>query len=242
MDFVLKYKGIFFEGDGHVKENMAAAEKKQGFLIRFIKLNFGLFLFGLGAVFTMSADIGYSPWDILSDGLAKVLGITFGLSSILQGIVFVLIVWLGKEAIGLGTLFNMVFIGLYIDIIRGTGIIAPGESYIMRYLFFFIGLVIICFASYEYISSGFGAGPRDSLMVFIARHTPLSVGVSRTLLESTAAIVGFLLGGPLGIGTLLAAFCTGFIMEIVFKILKFKPTDVKHETLLDSLKMLTKKA
>lgn len=223
-----------------MKDN-AAADKKQSFLIRFIKLNFGLFLFGLGIVFTISANIGFSPWDILSAGLAKVLGITFGQSSILQGIVFVLIVWLGKEAIGLGTLFNMVCIGMYVDLIRGTGIIAPGESYILRFLFFFIGLVIVCFASYEYISSGFGAGPRDALMVLITRRTPLSVGVSRTLLESTAAVVGFLLGGPLGIGTLLAAACTGFIMEQVFKLLKFKPTEVKHETLLDSLKILTKK-
>lgn len=223
-----------------MKDN-AAADKKQSFLIRFIKLNFGLFLFGLGIVFTISANIGFSPWDILSAGLAKVLGITFGQSSILQGIVFVLIVWLGKEAIGLGTLFNMVCIGMYVDLIRGTGIIAPGESYILRFLFFFIGLVIVCFASYEYISSGFGAGPRDALMVLITRRTPLSVGVSRTLLESTAAVVGFLLGGPLGIGTFLAAACTGFIMEQVFKLLKFKPTEVKHETLLDSLKILTKK-
>lgn len=225
-----------------MKDNTATAEKKQGFLVRFIKLNFGLFLFGLGIVFTISANIGYSPWDILSAGLAKLLGISFGQSSILQGIVYVLIVWLGKEAIGLGTLFNMVCIGMYVDLIRGAGIIVPGESYVMRYLFFFIGLVIVCFASYEYISSGFGAGPRDALMVLITRRTPLSVGVSRTVLESTAAVVGFLLGGPLGIGTLLAAVCTGFIMEIVFKIFKFKPTDVKHETLLDSLKMLTKKA
>lgn len=225
-----------------MKDKTTTTEKNQGFLTRFIKLNFGLFLFGLGIVFTISANIGYSPWDILSDGLAKLLGITFGQSSIMQGIVFVFIVWLGKEAVGLGTLFNMVCIGMYVDIISSTGIVAPGESYIMRYLFFFIGLVIVCFASYEYISSGFGAGPRDALMILIARRTPLSVGVSRIVLESTAALVGFLLGGQLGIGTLLAAVLTGFIMELVFKLLKFKPTEVEHETLLDSLKMLGNKA
>lgn len=240
---MLKCEDIVFEGDRQVKEdNIAKTEKKQGFLIRFIKLNFGLFLFGMGIVFTISADIGLSPWDILSAGLAKLLGISFGQSSILQGIVYVFIVWLGKEAIGLGTLFNMVFIGTYVDLISSTGIIAPGESFVMRYLFFFTGLVIVCFASYEYISSGFGAGPRDALMVLITRRTPLSVGVSRTLLESTAAVVGYLLGGKLGIGTFVAAICTGFIMQQVFKLLKFKPTEVNHETLLDSLKMLTKKA
>lgn len=225
-----------------MKKTAANSNKKQSFLLRFIKLNFGLFLYGLGIVFTLSANIGYSPWDILSDGLAKILGISFGQSSIIQGVLYVAIVWLFKEAVGLGTLLNMVFIGVYVDIITDTGLIAPGEGYPMRYVFFFIGLLIICFASFEYIGSGFGAGPRDALMILIARRTPLSVGVSRVVLESTAAIVGYLLGGQMGIGTLLAAACTGFIMEAVFKLIKFEATAVEHETLSDSLRKLKKKA
>lgn len=223
-----------------MNEKTAAGGQKQGFFLRFLKLNFGLFLYGVGIVFTISANIGYSPWDVLNDGFARVLGISLGQSSIIQGVFFVLVVWLSGEAVGLGTVFNMILIGAHIDLIRGLGIINPGENYILRCLFFFIGLIIIAPATYEYISSGFGAGPRDALMVLITRRTPLSVGASRIILESTAAVTGYLLGGQFGAGTFIAAVLTGIFIQICFRLLGFDPTTVRHETLCDSLKNLKK--
>lgn len=93
------------------------------------------------------------------------------------------------------------------------------------------GLFIISFGSYFYIGSGFGAGPRDSLMVALQRKTGLPVGLCRGILEGSVVLIGWLLGGPVGIGTVIAAFGIGFCIQIVFAIMKFDATSVKHETL-----------
>jgi len=94
-----------------------------------------------------------------------------------------------------------------------------------------IGLFIIALASYFYIEPGFGAGPRDSLMVILTRKTNLPIGICRGTIEFSTAIIGWKLGGMLGIGTIISAFIIGFCVQITFKLLKLDPTKVNHETL-----------
>jgi len=102
----------------------------------------------------------------------------------------------------------------------------------------FLGLFIISFASYFYIGSGFGAGPRDSLMVAIERKTGLAVGISRGIIEGSAVVVGWFLGGPVGLGTVLAALGISFCIQAVFSLMKFEATMVTHETLNATLQSL----
>ena len=101
-----------------------------------------------------------------------------------------------------------------------------------------IGLLIISIGTFFYISSGFCAGPRDNLMVAIERKTGLAVGFCRGIIETSAVLTGWLLGGPVGIGTILSAFGISFCIQIVFSIMKFDPTKVKHETLAVTSKTL----
>jgi uncharacterized membrane protein YczE len=100
------------------------------------------------------------------------------------------------------------------------------------------GLFVISFASYLYISSGYGAGPRDSLMVFFSRKSGWSSGTCRGILEIAVSLVGFLLGGMLGWGTLLSAVMIGFCIQITFSILRFDPKKVHHENMVDSYKRM----
>jgi len=93
-----------------------------------------------------------------------------------------------------------------------------------------LGLFIIALGTYFYISSAFGAGPRDSLMVAVTRKTGLPVGLCRGILEVSVVLIGWLLGGMVGLGTVISAFAIGFCVQITFKLLKFDPTQVKHET------------
>ena len=204
-------------------------------LLRFGRLIFGLFLYALGIVFTIKANIGYAPWDVFHIGISKTIGITIGAASIIVGLLVVLIVWIAKEKIGFGTLLNMILIGIFMDILFYIDIIPIFDNAILGFLELSIGLFIIAIASYFYINSGFGAGPRDSLMIFLVRKAKLPVGVIRTTLEILVTFLGWLLGGKVGIGTVIAGFWIGFCIQITFKALRFNPTKIKHQDFLETI-------
>lgn len=201
------------------------------FVNRFIKLILGLALFSIGIVMTIQADIGYAPWDVFHAGFANQAGITIGIASIIVGIAICIIVYLLGEKIGLGTLFNMVLIGLFLDGIMYFNLIPKASNFFIGILMITIGMFIISLGSYFYIGSGFGAGPRDALMVGIRRKTKLPVGICRVMIELSAALIGYFMGGLIGIGTVISAFTIGICIQTTFDLLHFDSTQVKHETL-----------
>lgn len=206
----------------------------KNFMIRFSKLIFGLFLYALGIVITIKANIGYSPWDVFHAGLSETVGITMGMASILTGFVIITITAVLGEKFGIGTILNMFLIGIFFDLIMWSDFIPTADSLIFGFAGMIIGLFVIAFASYFYIGSGFGAGPRDSLMVSLSRKTKLPIGICRSTIEIIVVSMGYLLGGMLGAGTILAAFSVGFCVQFVFKLLKFDAAKIKHETVKDT--------
>lgn len=208
------------------------------FLNRLARLLLGLFIYGVGIVFMINANIGYAPWDVFHAGLANTLGISIGMASIWVGVMIVILAMVLGERVGLGTLLNMVLIGVFIDLIMGLGLIPKSSNFFVGLLMMAVGMVVISIATYYYIGSGFGAGPRDSLMVAVTRITKLPVGVCRGGIEVAAVLVGWLLGGMLGLGTVISALSIGFFVQMTFKVIKFDPTKVKHERLADTIRML----
>ena len=212
----------------------------RNFLIRFINLIWGLLLFAVGIVLTMKANIGFAPWDVLHSGLSERTGISFGTISILIGLLICVLVVLLGEKLGLGTVLNMVLIGSFIDLLLKADIIPMAHGFVPGLIEITLGLFVIAFGSYFYIKAGFGAGPRDYLMIVLRRRTRLSVGVSRGLVEGSAVLLGWLLGGPVGGGTVLAAFGISLCIQIVFSLMKFEPAAVQHETLMVTWQRLRK--
>lgn len=212
-----------------------------GLLARFLRLVLGLFLYALGIVVTMKANIGYSPWEVFHAGLGKSIGMTIGNVSILTGLLIVLIAHLMGEKLGLGTLLNMVLIGVFMDQLLSLGLFPVVTHWLPGFLVMLSGLLVISLASYFYIGSGFGAGPRDSLMVALTRKTGLAVGLCRGGIELTAVIVGWFLGGLVGVGTVVSAFAIGICVQSTFRALRFDPAEVRHETLDQTLKVLMAK-
>ena len=208
------------------------------FIVRILNLIFGLFLYALGVVLSIRANIGYAPWDVFHAGLAQKTGMSIGIASILTGIVVVGIVLVLGEKIGLGTILNMILIGVFIDLILMSEIIPKQERFIFGLLMLIIGLFVISLGSYFYIKAAFGAGPRDSLMVVLNRKTKLPVGVCRSTIELTVTIIGWFLGGMAGIGTVISVIAIGFFVQLTFYLLKFVPSAVKHETLHRTYKNL----
>jgi uncharacterized membrane protein YczE len=208
------------------------------FLKRLLKLNLGLFLCAVGIVSTLNAHIGYAPWEVFHVGLTKTIDMSLGTASILTGLVILVVAVFLGEKVGLGTILNMILIGIFIDVIIYSNIIPVLNHFLLGLLMMIAGLFIIAIGSYFYIGSGFGAGPRDSLMVALNRKTGLSIGVCRGIIELSAVFVGWRLGGLVGVGTIISAIGIGFSVQITFKLLKFNAASVRHETLDQTLKTL----
>ena len=207
-------------------------------LRRLARLMWGLFLFALGIAITLNAQIGYAPWDTFHVGLSTTIGISIGTASISVGLVIMLLTVSLREKIGLGTILNMFAIGSFLDLILALNILPVAPNLPLGIAMLILGLIIISFGSYFYMDSGFGAGPRDSLMVALTRKTRLPIGVCRAGIEGFALFLGWRLGGMVGVGTILSVFLTGFFVQWTFKLMKFDATQVQHETLGETVRAL----
>lgn len=208
----------------------------QKYLKKIILLNIGFFVCALGVVFVLSSGTGYGPWDVLASGIAKTFGITIGQAVVGISVLLVVVEYFVGSSIGVGTLLNMLMIGVFIDLINNLGVISPGDHYVVRLLFLLIGTIILNFGIWLYMAQGLGSGPRDGLMVVLSKKLKVSVGVMKIINETVAVLIGYLLGGFFGIGTILIALFSGPILNIQFKMLGFDAKAVQHEYIADYFK------
>ncbi|WP_204988016.1 YczE/YyaS/YitT family protein [Sporolactobacillus pectinivorans] len=197
-------------------------------IIMLSKLFLGLFLFALGAVFTINAHLGLQPWDVLHQGLAKTLHITIGMGNILVALLILIINRLLGEKIGFGTVCNMLFIGIFMDVLMLNHLVPVYHLFVLRLLMVLAGLAILSFGTFLYLSAGLGTGPRDGLMVVIARKTKRSVRLIRTMNEAVALFIGYFLGGSVGIGTLIMVSLVGIFVQFTFRLCRFDVKNVHH--------------
>ena len=202
------------------------------FFTRLLMMLAGLTFFALGIVLAIRADIGYAPWEVFHVGLAYTTGLSIGIVSIIVGVVIVALVVLLKEKLGLATILNMLWVGLFIDIFFPH--IPLSKNPVIGTIMLLAGIICIAVGSCFYMKSAFGAGPRDSLMIALARKTKLPVGLCRGAIELLVTIAGWFLGGMVGFGTILFVVLIGLCIQTVFKLFKFNATAVKHETLRDT--------
>ncbi|MFC4139309.1 MULTISPECIES: YitT family protein [unclassified Microbacterium] len=174
---------------------------------RLLQLVVGLFLYGVALALMIRGGIGVAPWDVLSLGIAGSTGLGYGLVTNLTAVV-VLLLWIPlRQRLGLGTVLNALLIGPSADLTLWLVPAAP-SPWVGVPLFLF-GLVLLAFATGLYIAADFGPGPRDGLMTGLVARTGWRVWVVRTLIEGSVLAIGFLLGGPVGVGTVLFAFGVG---------------------------------
>jgi uncharacterized membrane protein YczE len=219
-------------------ESTSEGDKMREIIIRIIKLFFGLFLYSLGIVMTINANLGLAPWDVFHQGLSIKTGITMGQASICIGMVLVVLDSLFGERLGWGTLFNMLFIGLFMDILMLNHLVPVFQPVILKLIMMLLGMFVIGVASYFYISAGFGSGPRDGLMVALTKKTGKSVRFIRNSIELSVLAVGYVMGGSVGIGTAIMAVTTGFFIQFSFKLFKYNLKETKHRFIDEDIKSL----
>ena len=214
--------------------------KMKAFAGRFVYLLIGVFFYALGIALAIRADIGYAPWEVFHAGLALATGTSIGAASIVAGLVIVAIVTACGEKIGLGTVFSMIVTGLWLDLILMLDLIPIAPNMILGILMLIAGLFVISAGSYFYIKSAFGAGPRDNLMVVLNRKTKLPIGACRSLVELSVTLAGWVLGGMVGVGTVISVAAIGLCIQITFALVKFDASAVEHETLKQTWQSLRK--
>lgn len=166
----------------------------------------GLVLFGLGIALMVRADLGLAPWDVLHQGVADLTGIAIGQVTILTGAA-VLLLWIPlRERPGIGTVANVLVIGLVED--AALAVIDEPSGLAARVAMLVVGVFLFGPGSGLYIGAGLGPGPRDGLMTGIAKRGP-TVRVARSVVEVAALAIGFALGGTVGVGTVLFTITVG---------------------------------
>lgn len=209
--------------------------KKTEELKRYLKLYIGLFMCALGCIMILKADLGLSPWDVLHQGISKTTGITIGQASIGLGITIVLLdIFLGQP-IGLGTVLNFLSIGLFMDMILYLDFIPVKESYLYRAVLLMIGILFYAYGTFFYMVQGMGCGPRDGFMQIITKKTKYSVGIIKNIIELSALGSGWLLGGKVGVGTVITAISMGIFLQIFFKVYKMDIKTLKHRNIKEEV-------
>lgn len=213
--------------------NMSGKEKLVQFLIFFI----GMIILAFGIVLTIQADLGVSPWDVLHIGLYQQFGLTIGTWNIIVGIII-----LGTSTIimkklpKLGAYLNLFFVGVFIDFF----LFIPIEPvhFWSKMIILILGIVVMAIGMGIYISAQFGTGPRDSLMMALHIKKGWKIPNVRLVMEIAVLIVGWILGGPVHIGTIIISLtlghATGISLEFFYKVTNKLMNKVKSEKVVNN--------
>ena len=200
-----------------------------------------LFANGFGIYLAIQANIGVGPWDVLSIGVSKTLGILYGTASVAISFAILAVDVLLREPIGLAMFIDAIVVGKTVDFFNYLDLVQPCSSLLTGVPMMLLGLVILAYTQYFYMSAALGCGPRDTLLVGLAKRARrIPIGAVSVALLSAATLVGWLLGGPVGVGTLIFAFCMGPIMQFAFHTVRFDATAIRHQHLLESLRVFRK--
>lgn len=194
-------------------------------------LSFVICAYGISQM--KNLGIGMNSWATLNLGIAVKSGIDYGKASQLIGLVIILFSLSLKIYPGIGTILNMYFIGLFVDLIDKYRLTIVPENDILKIGALLLGLVFFSYGTYAYLKFELGAGPRDGLMVGIIKITGISVKYVKPVIEITVLIIGFLLGGTVGAGTVIITFCGGYILDKIFKWKNFNPKRTNQRKLSD---------
>lgn len=180
---------------------------------RLVQLILGLWLYGWSMALMIHAGLGLDPWDVFHDGLAQRSGLTFGTVVTIAG-ALVLLLWIPlRQMPGLGTVANVLVIGVATDV--GLAVLPRPDGLALQVAVLVLGVVLNGLAGALYIGAQLGPGPRDGLMTGLARRTGRSLRLVRTGIEVTVLAAGFLLGGVVGLGTVLYALAIGPLVQLM---------------------------
>ena len=208
------------------------------YLRRLALLTGGLAVSAVGITLMLQANIGLEPWSVLQNGMSIFFGITYGTAAMIVGAAVIAVAILCGESFGIGTLANIFVCPLFIDGLLYLGWIPQMQGLWSGLLMLLGGMELLALGTWMYMKSALGSGPRDALMVVLARKTGRSVGLCRAMVELIAIFVGWRLGGQVGIGTIVTGVGVGTLFNLNFALLRFRAADLHQENLPETLRRI----
>ena len=199
----------------------------------------GLMVFAFGVHLTIFANIGLAPWDCLGMGIAAHTPLNYGLSMTAIGVTVLFIDLLLHERIGFGTIIDALLTGNFVQIFNDLNPFALNESLSKGVALMLIGFVFMAVGMWIYMLAEQCCGPRDSLLVGLGKRMQrLPIGIVEIILWAAVTFAGWLLGGPIGIGTLISVVGAGLVMQLVYNIIHFEPRRLRHRDVISVTRAL----
>ena len=209
---------------------------------QWVRIAFGLLVFAFGVHLTIYANIGLAPWDCLGMGIAKHTPLNYGLSMTVMALIILCIDLMLKERIGFGTIIDALLTGNFVQMFNDLNPLKENRSTLLGILIMLTGFVFMALGMWIYMKGEQCCGPRDSLLVGLGKRLPkVPIGMVEVLLWAAVLLAGWLLGGPVGIGTLISTFGAGIVMQLIYNALKFEPRLVRHKSAAETIRMLLSK-
>ena len=213
----------------------------KGYAKRIFWVVFGLLIAAYGVGMTVTAELGVSPWDVFSQGVAlkmsELLGIEVMMGTITQ-ITAALVVFVDialKEKIGVATVIDIGIFGTALNFLLKHNLLPQPEAFAGRFACMLLGYIIWGLGIYIYMKPALGAGPKDALFVIFAKRK-IPVAIAKNSIEAVVFVIGWILGGTIGIGTVVAVFAMGYIIQFWFKVFSFDVTKVENESVFETAK------
>ncbi len=199
----------------------------------------GLFVFAFGVHLTIYANIGLAPWDCLGMGIAKHTPLNYGLAMTIMAVVILLIDLLLRERIGYGTIIDALLTGNLVQLYTNLNPLPENHNLWVGIAVLPVGFVFMAIGMWLYMKAAQCCGPRDSLLVGLGKRMPkVPFGVVEILLWGTVLVAGWLLGGPVGIGTLISTFGAGAVTQLVYSLIHFEPRAIRHRDVIEVTRIL----
>ena len=209
-------------------------------LLEWLQIAAGLLVFAFGVHLTIYANIGLAPWDCLGMGIARHTPLNYGLAMTVIAVAVLLIDLALRERIGFGTIIDALLTGNFVQMYNDLNPLPENRSLWLGIVIMLSGFVFMALGMWIYMRAAQCCGPRDSLLVGLGKRLPrLPIGLVEILLWAAVLLAGWLLGGPVGIGTLISTFGAGAVMQLVYHFLRFDPREVRHRSVRETVRLLT---
>ena len=210
-------------------------------LTEWLRIAAGLLVFSFGVHLTIYANIGLAPWDCLGMGISYHTPLNYGVSMTAMAVIVLLIDLALRERIGYGTIIDALLTGNFVQLYNDLNPFPENHSLWLGILLMLLGFVFMALGMWIYMRAAQCCGPRDSLLVGLGKRMPgLPIGAVEILLWAVVLLVGWLLGGPVGIGTLISTVAAGAVMQLVYNAVHFDPREVRHRDVVEVTRALLK--